>query len=124
MPIPEENVLSLSVVDLTPVTVFKIAKWTIRDTILSTVQRFVLSGWPGSTDGSLSPYNRRKDQLSTEQGVLLWGSHVIIPPQGREMMLKELHDQHPGIVRMKSLARSYIWWPNMDTEIGKFCVRL
>ena len=24
---------------------------------------------------------------------------------------------HPGIVKMKSLARSYVWWPNLCAEI-------
>ena len=32
-------------------------------------------------------------------------------------MLHILHDTHPGIVKMKSLARSYVWWPKMDTNL-------
>ena len=34
-------------------------------------------------------------------------------------MLKELHRGHPGIVRMKVLARSHVWWPDIDREIGQ-----
>ena len=31
-------------------------------------------------------------------------------------MLGKLHTGHPGIVRMKELACSYLWWPNGDLE--------
>ena len=32
-------------------------------------------------------------------------------------MMEELHETHPGICRMKSLARSHVWWLKMDSEL-------
>ncbi len=30
----------------------------------------------------------------------------MVPPQGRRLVLQELHDTHPGISKMKVLAHS------------------
>jgi len=42
---------------------------------------------------------------------------MIVPPQGKATVLQELHDAHPGISRMKSLACGIVWWLKLDEEI-------
>ena len=48
----------------------------------------------------------------------------MVPPQAREVILKDLHSGHPVMSRMKALARSLVWWPGIDgkvEEIVKNC---
>lgn len=45
------------------------------------------------------------------------GYRVAIPKTLRELMLNEMHLSHMGMVEMKNLSSSYIWWPGTDKEI-------
>ena len=47
----------------------------------------------------------------------MYVQRVVIPRVLRKKVLKEFHLGHPGISRMKSLMRSYTYWPKMDQDI-------
>uniref|UniRef100_A0A8C5P7E0 Reverse transcriptase RNase H-like domain-containing protein n=1 Tax=Leptobrachium leishanense TaxID=445787 RepID=A0A8C5P7E0_9ANUR len=98
----EERVLLLEENGVPLIKAEHVRKWTDSDTVLAQVREFILRGWPKRGDKSMfGAYAKRKEELSGQAGCVLWGARVVIPPPGRTNLLKQLHTNQPGIIRMK-----------------------
>jgi len=95
-----------------PVTSAQVHTETKNDPLLAKVYDFTMNGWPATTGIQLHDYAYR-DQLSVRQGCIMWGSRVVLP-RLCSRMLTALHEGHLCMVKMKSLARSYVWWPGQS----------
>ena len=58
------------------------------------------------------------DIFSLCDNVLLYGERVVISKTLQKRILKDFLVGHPGKNRMKSLMRSYVYWPKMDLDIS------
>ncbi|XP_060539010.1 uncharacterized protein K02A2.6-like [Pantherophis guttatus] len=113
-PSPTSQVLLIESLHL-PLSASDIATHSAKDPILRRVLDWVRRGWPpGSVGPEFKPYHVRQHELSVQRGCLLWGNRVVVPAKLQQRVLESLHEGHPGIARMKSLGRSYVWWPNFD----------
>ena len=51
---------------------------------------------------------------------------MIIPQKLTARSIEELHQEHPGVSRIKAIAQSYLWWPGLHKELelcAKSCMQ-
>ena len=80
-PMKEEAEMFFSGLDELPVDSKDISRHTRRDPVSARVLEYTLVGWPNHvTEEELKPFFTCRNELTADQGWVLWGMRVIIPP--------------------------------------------
>ncbi|CAH8655864.1 unnamed protein product [Dicrocoelium dendriticum] len=101
-----------------PLTAADIRRETAHDPVLRQAIAYVQTRWPNITfSGELKHLFQRRDSLSVVDSCLMTADRVIVPVHLRQAVLRQFHSAHPGISRMKAIARSFVYWPGIDSDM-------
>ncbi|UYV84653.1 hypothetical protein LAZ67_X002982, partial [Cordylochernes scorpioides] len=111
----------ISFLNVTPLDHLIIEEETNKDPVLNKLKEYLLEDPQlAKKDETMKPFLSKLENFSVLQGCIFVDSRAVIPRSCQDQMLKLLHQSHIGINRMKSLARSSVWWPKMDSQIEEF----
>ena len=65
-----------------------------------------------------------RDELSTDEGLLLKGPSLIIPAALRENYLQRLHEGHLSASKTITNARQHMFWPGIEADIKDYTRRV
>lgn len=108
------------VINHLPITHKQVASESAKDSTFQRVIQFVTTNWTAyvnTDDHEIKQFYHRRNELTFSNDCLLYGDRVAIPKVLRKRILKQLHSSHLGIQMTKSIARSYVYWPNIDQDI-------
>ncbi|XP_058985848.1 uncharacterized protein K02A2.6-like [Musca domestica] len=106
-----------------PVSFKMIVDATTKDTDLQMVLKYIQTEWPESKKNinpSIIQFFNRKENLSTFDGCILFNNRIVIPKSYQRQILQQLHRGHLSAEHSKAIARSYVYWPNIDKQIEDF----
>ncbi|KAK3716437.1 hypothetical protein QZH41_016846, partial [Actinostola sp. cb2023] len=110
----------------------EIIEATTRDATLQTVMRLISTGqWDDvkKEDGDATALqifaNIRSELTSVDGKLILRGRRIVIPDALQRRVVQLAHEGHQGLVKTRSLLRSKVWFPKMDSltdSMVKQCV--
>ena len=114
--------LAIHHVHITPEKKKVFQKCIQEDPLLRSLAETILAGWPEDiTDlpNALRPYHDHRNILTVEDGLILRGEALIIPPPEREKVLASIHEGHMGISKCQYRARQCVYWPGINADIKR-----
>ena len=92
-----------------------------RDEEARVLLETVMNGFPAQKNDLpeiIRGYWPVHDQLSVDDGLVVYGCRIVVPRPLRAEILQDLHASHMGQEKTKQRARQIVFWPNMSNDIN------
>jgi len=103
-----------------PAKLQQIRELTTSDPTLSQLRDTIYKGWPESREecpSMLHDYWNFREELTIEDGLILKGERIVIPPTLRPEILNTLHKGHLGQEKCLLRARTTVFWPGITKDV-------
>jgi len=89
------------------------------DSTSQKVIQFCQDGWPEQMPRlkQLRPYWGAQHKLSVADGILLYGSRIVVPYSMQESTIKKIHAGHLGLQKCLQRAEISVWWPGVTGQL-------
>ena len=121
--VPEVEINEISLNSHLPVSPEKYKKFqeeTLKDRQLHTLKAIAEHGWPErkvDVPEEIKVFWPFRYEISCIDELLFKGWKLIIPLTLRSEMLKLVHESHLGVVKCKTRAHEFMYWPGMMSQI-------
>ena len=89
---------------------------------LAILKYTIQKGWPSTIKelpSEIQPYWTFREELTTEDGLILKGTRIVAPSTKQAEILKLIHEDHLGLTKCKLRAKETVYWPGLNDELEK-----
>ena len=65
----------------------------------------------------IQPYWTFREELTVEDGIVLKGTHIVIPHKKCQATLNLIHVGHLGLNKCKVRAKDTVYWPGLNDQL-------
>ena len=90
-----------------------------KDAICTRLIHYCQNGWPPQSQikSDLLLYWDARSELTICDGLLLYGSRIIVPKSLQWETLSKIHQGHQGIEKCRLRVSTSVWWPGVSREM-------